>query len=76
MFRIARYSAPRSSLLALSVTAGFVLILFMATFVTHLPDAEAEHAGAVIHQTTVHTNNFGVPCSSTTLNFISKVTRL
>lgn len=75
MIRIARYSSRRSSLLAMSVTAGFVLALFVATLLTHLPDAEPKHAGAENHPTTVHTENNGVPTRSDNLHFISKVLR-
>lgn len=75
MIRIARYSSRRSSLLALSVTAGFVLALFVATFLTHLPDAEPEQAGAEEHPTTVHTFEFDVRSRNDHLHFISKVIR-
>ncbi len=75
MIRIARYSSKRSSLLALSVTAGFVLALFVATLLTHLPDAEPEHAGAEKHPTTVHTIDFEIPAQGDPLHFISKVIR-
>ena len=75
MIRIARFSSRRSSLLALSVTAGFVLALFVATLLTHLPDAEPEHAGAENHETTVHTDDFEVTTESDNFHFISKVIR-
>ena len=76
MIRIARYSSPRSSLLALSVTVGFVLVLFVASFVTHLPSNVPEQTNTIELQTTVHTNNFEVPTSINNLNFIYKVIQL
>lgn len=76
MIRIARYSSPRSSLLALSVTVGFVLVLFVATFVTHLPVATPEQTNTTEHQTTVHTDDFGIPTSNINLHHIHRVIRL
>lgn len=76
MIRIARYSSPRSSLLALGITAGFVLLLFVATFVTHLPAADPHQTITKEHQATVRTQEVGERTGHNNLNYILKVIEL
>ncbi|MCY3540995.1 MAG: hypothetical protein OXH31_03695 [Gammaproteobacteria bacterium] len=76
MIRIARYSSPRSSLLALGITAGFVLLLFVATFVTHLPPAAPQQTSTIEQDATVRTHEVGDRATNYNLNYISKVIEL
>lgn len=76
MIRIARYSSPRSSLLALGITAGFVLLLSVATFVTHLPGADPQQTRTLEHHTTVRAHEVGERTGNSNLNYISKVIEL
>ncbi len=76
MIRIARYSSPRSSLLALGITAGFVLLLFVATFVTHLPAVAPQQASTIEQDTTVRFHEVGESTSNYNLIYIFKVKEL
>lgn len=76
MIRIARYSCPRSSLLAFGITAGFVLLLFIATFVTHLPAVTPQQTSTLEHDATVRIHEVGDSTSNYNLNYIFKVLEL
>ena len=76
MIRIARYSSPRFSLLALVITAGFVLLLFVATFVTHLPAVTPQQTSTLEHDATVRIHKVGESTSNYNLNYIFKVIEL
>lgn len=73
MIRIARYSSPRTSLLALGITAGFVLLLFVATFVTHLPATAPQQTNTIEQDATVRTHELGGRTTNYNPNYISKV---
>ncbi|MYD45408.1 MAG: hypothetical protein F4W92_03565 [Gammaproteobacteria bacterium] len=76
MIRIARYSSPRSSLLALAITAGFVLLLFIATFVTHPPATVPQQTNTMELDATVQIQEIGERTSNYNLDYIFKVIEL
>ena len=75
MFRIARYSSQRSTPSALALTAGVVLLLFVATFVTHLTTTNPQQTSSKEHDT-VRIHEVGERTSHHNLIYIFKVKEL